>query len=257
VAGIRIAALSVLALSISSVFAQAQVSGGPKAESRMMRLDQAGAGLWAQPGHAGESISHVTLGGNPSQQLGLEFTLAGGRRLALGGTLEHKDTYSLLLKITHSGDADASGSLLLEYGAKHSINTLFGSGLLDGKAFAVQFSRQSPLQMNVTAMGTGSWSQSGTRAIPIQRISCLHNTSTAEAAFFLADGRIRRVSGRALGTAGRSVRVEVSNSGTADASGELIVRLDRRKQIASVGGEIKIDGQPIRVRFEATTKPAR
>jgi hypothetical protein len=133
------AALCMLAFSFSPVCPRAQVAGGPKAESRRMRLDQEGKGLWVQAGHAPERVTHVSLGGNPTQQLGLEFTLAGGGQRALAGTLKHKDGQSLVLKIVSSDSTPTSGSLRINYGPNNSIQTLSGRGVLNGQHFHLRF----------------------------------------------------------------------------------------------------------------------
>lgn len=121
------------------VSAHAQVAGGPKAESRVMRLDQEGTGVWVQSGLPDERVTHVTLGGNPTQPIGIEFTLGDGTRRALAATLEGKDGESLRLKIVGSGDAKASGRMTIRYGPKNSIRTLSARGSVNRRRFHVRF----------------------------------------------------------------------------------------------------------------------
>lgn len=234
-----------------SLGVQAQVE--PKAENRLMRLDQAGAGLWAQLGRPDAAISRVTLAGNPGQMLYLQFVLAAGGKRELSGRLEQKDAYTVRIRITNSGSADAGGSILIDYGAKNSINTLLGSGLVDGQPFTVQFTRRAPLQLNSIALGTGTWAQTGSEATQVQRVSCFQDSALqAEAAFFLADGQTRRVAGRVERKLGsRKIRLMLSKSGMANATGELTIQLGRKNRIASVDGDFQIDGQPVRVHFES------
>lgn len=255
--GIRFTRMCGICCMLMSLGVQAQVE--PKAENRLMRLDQAGAGLWAQLGRPDASISRVTLAGNPGQMLYLQFVLAAGGKRELSGRLEQKDAYMLRIRITNSGSADASGSILIDYGAKNSINTLLGSGRVDGQPFIVQFTRRAPLQLNLIALGTGTWAQTGSEATQVQRVSCFQDSALqAEAAFFLADGQTRRVAGRVERKPGSpKIRLMLSKSGMANATGELTIQLGRKNRIASVDGDFQIDGQPVRVHFESAPATSR
>lgn len=248
---LRFARMCGICCVLMSLGVQAQVE--PKAENRLMRLDQAGAGLWAQLGRPDAAISRVTLAGNPGQMLYLQFVLAAGGKRELSGRLEQKDAYTVRIRITNSGSADAGGSILIDYGAKNSINTLLGSGLVDGQPFTVQFTRRAPLQLNSIALGTGTWAQTGSEATQVQRVSCFQDSALqAEAAFFLADGQTRRVAGRVERKPGSpKIRLMLSKSGMANATGELTIQLARKNRIASVDGDFQIDGQPARVHFES------
>ena len=104
-----------------------------------MRLDQEGTGLWVQSGLLDERVTHVTLGGNPTQPMGIAFTLGDGSRRTLAATLEGKEGESLRLKIVGSGDLKASGRLTIRYGPKNSIRTLSARGSLNGHRFHVRF----------------------------------------------------------------------------------------------------------------------
>jgi len=104
-----------------------------------MRLDQEGAGLWVQSGLPDERVTHVTLGGNPGQPLGIAFTLASGGKRALAARLERKDGESLLLQIVNSDNQKASGRLTIQYGPKNSIKTLAAQGSLHGQRFRIRF----------------------------------------------------------------------------------------------------------------------
>jgi hypothetical protein len=132
-------AVSILLAFGLSPSAWAQIAGGPKAESRRMRLDQEGVGFWIQSGLPDERVTHVTLGGNRAQPLGIAFTLASGGKRDLAVTLERKEGESLLLKIVSSDNQKASGRLTIQYGPKNSINTLAAHGSLHGQRFRIRF----------------------------------------------------------------------------------------------------------------------
>ncbi|HWX94022.1 MAG TPA: hypothetical protein VNY29_15445 [Terriglobales bacterium] len=116
-----------------------QVAGVPKAESRRLRLDQEGAGLWVQSGLPDERVTHVTLGGNPAQTLGIAFTLASGSKRDLAARLERKEGESLVFQIVGSDNQKASGRLTIHYGPKNSIKTLAAHGSLHGQRFGIRF----------------------------------------------------------------------------------------------------------------------
>jgi hypothetical protein len=150
--------------------------------------------------------------------------------------------------------------MLIEYGPRNSIYALFGTGLVEGLPFGVQFSRFTPLQVDLTAIGTGTWASAGSPEGAIQCVSLLSDTrAKAEAAFFLVDGGIRCISGVAKRRPDRSLVIDLSSAGMADDSGSLVVRLDtqserksgNKNRIVSMDGNITIDGQPVRLKFES------
>jgi hypothetical protein len=104
-----------------------------------MRLDQEGAGLWVQSGLPDERVTHVTLGGNPAQPLGIAFTLASGGKRDLAATLERKEGEALVFQIVSSDNQKASGRLTIQYGPKNSIKTLAARGSLHGRRFRIRF----------------------------------------------------------------------------------------------------------------------
>jgi hypothetical protein len=104
-----------------------------------MRLDQEGAGLWVQSGLPDERVTHVRLGGNPAQPLGIECTLAGGGKRDLAATLERKEGESLVFQIVSSDNQKARGRLTIRYGPKNSIKTLAARGSVDGRRFRIRF----------------------------------------------------------------------------------------------------------------------
>jgi hypothetical protein len=174
-------------------------------------------------------VTRVTLGGNPAERLGMNFTLEGGATRSLGVRLVHKDADSLQLRICDAGNADASGDILVEFGDKHSTRAIFGMGVVDGQPFAVQFSTR-PLQMNLNATGRGEWSSPEGGGIPISRVGLLADSSLAvELVFCLSDGSFRRLSGRAsqMGS-DHPLRIAVSAFRTGGASGELVIKLNQK-----------------------------
>jgi hypothetical protein len=53
----------------------------------------------------------------------LQFVLAAGGKRELSGKLEQKDAYMVRIRITNSGSADASGSILIDYTARKTRST--------------------------------------------------------------------------------------------------------------------------------------
>jgi hypothetical protein len=97
-----------LAFLLSGVWpSPAQIA--PKAQNRTMRLDQSGTGLWAQAGSADLKVVHVTVGGNPARNVGIEFSLEGGGTRSLSGMIEAKEADSLRLKLTDFDSKHVSG----------------------------------------------------------------------------------------------------------------------------------------------------
>lgn len=235
-------------------FSRAQTDAQPSARSRVMRLDQAGSGLWAQSNRANATILRVTVGGNPAGRLGVTFALAGGAKREFGTHLLHKEPNSLDLQIVDGGNANASGNLFFELDQKHSVSLVTGRGLLDGQLFAVQFGAQSPLRIDQNSMGWGEWASADSESILIDRAGYMEDShSNAELIFFQSDGRVSTLSGRASPTQ-KNGAVHITLTGSPN-TGEFDVKLGPKNQILSIEGQATIQEKSARVHFTAALHP--
>ncbi len=115
----------------------------PDANDReRLDLSQRGSGLWRREGRANANIENVALTSAANREVEVVLALSNGQQVVLGGRIESRNTNGVVIRLTNSANANASGTINVEYGANQSINTLSGDGRLDGNRFSIQFSRR-------------------------------------------------------------------------------------------------------------------
>lgn len=219
-------------------------------------MDQTGSGLWLQSNRADVKVVRVILGGNPAARMGVNVTLATGGKRELGAHLVHKDANSLELRITDGGNADAHGTLSIDLSQNHTIAAVAAQGILDGQPFALQFLAQPLLRINQNSTGWGEWMPSEGEPSSVHRVGYIEDShSNAELFFFLGDG-IVVISGRANSVAKHGIaHITVTSSTGANASGDLEIKLNPKRQISSIEGQVTIQGKSVRVNFTASAHP--
>lgn len=111
----------------------------PQKEDLRMNLVQNGQGVFSLQGRPNSNIkvASVTIKSNGKVQIALR--LANGNMVSFEGKQIKKDAYSIIISLTNSGMANATGIINVEYGANNSINSMFGDGTLDGQQFLINF----------------------------------------------------------------------------------------------------------------------
>jgi hypothetical protein len=107
-----------------------------------INISQTGNGLWTRerfPNLSVESVTVITRSGGDAD---ISLRFSGGQRLVLSGRVETRNANGLVIRLTQSGNLNASGTVNVEYGRNNSIETLSGEGRLDNSRFTVQFSRR-------------------------------------------------------------------------------------------------------------------
>jgi hypothetical protein len=107
-----------------------------------INLSQRGSGLWKREGRSNANIENVEVTSIGNREVEVSLRLSNGQSVVLGGTIESRNAYRLVIRLTNSANANASGTVNVEYGANQSINTLSGDGRLDGNRFSIQFSKR-------------------------------------------------------------------------------------------------------------------
>ncbi|MBI3652066.1 MAG: hypothetical protein HY231_13680 [Acidobacteria bacterium] len=105
-----------------------------------INISQNGNGLWTREGWPNLNIESVSVITRSNQDADVSLRFSSGQRLVFSGKVETRNAYGLVLRITNSGNLNASGTLEVDYGRNNSITTLSGNGRLDGNRFTIQFS---------------------------------------------------------------------------------------------------------------------
>lgn len=108
-------------------------------QTNTLNLTQNGQGSFNLQGRPNRNIKIASVTVKSDGKAEIAVRLTDGSMIRFGGKQIKKDAYSLIIKLTNSGMADATGVINVEYGANNSINNLFGDGTLDGQQFVINF----------------------------------------------------------------------------------------------------------------------
>ncbi len=111
--------------------------------NQSMSWSQTGEGIFTLAGRRDQRITSVTININRNGRTELGFRLRDGRLMRFGGKLVARDPYSVVINLTNSGNADASGTVNLELGQRNKIKQIIADGQLDYQNFSIQFNNRS------------------------------------------------------------------------------------------------------------------
>ena len=244
-------ALAVASLSCALLANNSWAQSAKPADTQ--ELSQTGRGVWIQRGRKQQKIGKVVVH-ESAEGVRADFLLENGGRKQLGGTLAGRDESGMRATLADAGDAKAEGYLQVEGGPIHGIRSAYATGKIGGQPFFVQFTDKKPLRVNSLADGSGTWSMKNSAPSVVLAMGFIVDTRMrADIALFLSDGKLRRLSGTIKSKDEKSgtYLVALKHSGMADATGQMKVRLSAKSNIIHADGDITLDGQPIRVQFDA------
>jgi hypothetical protein len=101
-----------------------------------------GQGTLTLAGRPALSITSIAIATSADYAAQLALQLGRSSRLAFGGQVigQDKKHNQLRIQLTNSGDADATGNVVVEYDAGGAIKSLSGNGTIDGQPFSIKFS---------------------------------------------------------------------------------------------------------------------
>jgi hypothetical protein len=102
---------------------------------------QRGTGVFTQEGRRNQAIVSISVSAGQGGNIDIGVGLLNGYQRVLSGRQERRDAYTLRIRLTNSRDADAEGTIMIDYGARNSINRVYGEGRLDGARFSIQFTK--------------------------------------------------------------------------------------------------------------------
>lgn len=102
-------------------------------------LSQEGRGVLAFAGREGRVLTRASAIVQPDGDVQIAFRDRQNRRLRFSGKLIRRNADTLDIRLTASGDANATGTVNVSYGENRAIESLQGSGTLDGQRFSITF----------------------------------------------------------------------------------------------------------------------
>lgn len=114
------------------------------AQANALNLIQWGRGQLKIGDRRTRNIERASVIVRPIGTVDLGLTYADGSgTLRFGGRLVSLTEETLTITLTNSGNADASGEVTVSYAPVNSINSISGSGRVDGQPLTFQFSSGS------------------------------------------------------------------------------------------------------------------
>lgn len=121
-----------------------RVTNRPSTPSNQsLSWSQNGNGSFALAGRRDQEITSVSVNIDRNGRAELAFRLADNRLMRFGGKLVARDPYSIIINLTNSGNADATGTVNIERGQNNTIQRIFADGKLDGQRFSIHFNHNN------------------------------------------------------------------------------------------------------------------
>lgn len=245
-----------LAVEITQAVTPVAESFPVVAQRSALNLTQQGSGQLKIGNRPTRNINRASVIVRPNGTADIGLTYADGRgTIRFGGRLITQSRGSLTIALTNSGNADASGRVIVSYGPGNSIKSISGNGRVDGQPLAFQFSGNSQgnvgnQPIDLSQAGNGLFTLQGRPNRDINRASVtVQANGTAELIFFLAGGNQIRFSGTLASKDAQTLNIRVTSSGMADASGNIRVEYGANNSINTIFGDGKLDGQDFSVQF--------
>lgn len=196
----------------------------------------------------------ITLQGDRAD---VSIFLENNQTRRFSGTYNQQNSQQFRINVRNSGNADAQGNLLLEY-RNNQIIQLNGSGKLDGQNFSMLFRGETfntgegsnNRGLNIQQNGEGLFSIQSRQAQNITFvIITVDNRQKARVSLGLKNGNIMNFEGRQTQRDAYSLKIQLTNSGMASATGFFNIELGAGNSINNIIGQGSIDGQTFLANF--------
>ncbi|XWK88593.1 MAG: hypothetical protein U7127_00570 [Phormidium sp.] len=99
-----------------------------------------GRGTLAIGSRPAQTVNRVTVDTIADNTAKIQLRASNGNQINFGGKWENGPQSQLLVTLTNSGNADASGIIVVTY-RNGQLQSIFGGGKLDGQPFTIDFRR--------------------------------------------------------------------------------------------------------------------
>lgn len=190
-------------------------------------------------------------------QADITIFLENNQTRRLSGTYNQQNAQQFRINVLNSGNADAQGNLLLEY-RNNQIIQLNGSGKLDGQNFNMLFRGETfntggggnNRGLNLQQNGEGLFSVQSRQAQNITFVMVtVDNSQKSRIVLGLKNGNMMNFEGKQTQRDAYGVRIQITNSGMASATGFFNIELGAGNSINNIVGQGTIDGQTFLANF--------
>ena len=218
-----------------------------------LSLSQDGRGVLALAGRENRVLTRASAILQADGDVQITFRDRNNRPLRFSGRAIRRNANTLDVRLTGSGDADATGTLNISYGANRSINSLKGNGTLDGQRFSITFNNSqtsTPNSINLAGNGSGLFSLAGRADRSLTRVRAIvRGDGNAEIAVRDRNNSSIRFSGRLMRRDAYSLEIRLTNSGDANATGVVNIEYAANNSINTLFADGTLDGQTFFINF--------
>ncbi len=227
------------------------------AQSGQINLLSQGKGTFSLGNRSTRNVTSVsaTIQGQRTQ---ITLFFDNGQTTNFEGNFNRQTPTQGRVNLTNSGMANASGTLLLEYRNDNSISVLNGQGNLDGQNFRLNFrgnqqgssNNNNRNRLNIQQSGEGLFSlQSRPNRNITSVIVRVEPNKNANITLFFRDSNSFSFDGRESQRDAYSIRINVTRSGMASATGFFTIELGTGNSITNLVGQGTLDGQNFLANF--------
>ncbi|MBK6312768.1 MAG: hypothetical protein IPF53_00210 [Blastocatellia bacterium] len=235
-------------------FPDERASGSAKPNAPELTLNEGGAGSILIHGRRSEEVDRVSV--RTRRDGSADVSISGTRslRLEFRGQIVRNDGGSLNIRVSSSGEADATGSIVLRY-QRSRLESLEAAGTLDGQRFTISFHSLAgeaggSSELVLSQRGSGVLEIAGR---PREQLAMagvtVRRDGTTEIRLTRRNGSVFELSGRTSRRDAYSLRVSLRASGQADANGSASIGYGARGRINSLSVDGHVDGQSVTVYF--------
>jgi hypothetical protein len=249
--------ISTIILSTPLTLVASSVNNPVMAQSGQINLLSQGKGTFSLGNGGSRNVTSVSA---IIQGVKIQITLFfnNGQTINFDGNFSRQTPTQGRVNLSNSGMANASGTLLLEYRKDNSISVLNGQGNLDGQNFRLNFksnqqgssnnNNQNRLNLQQSGEGLFSLQSRPNRNITSVFVSVEPNKN-AKVTLFFKDGNSFSFDGKQNQRDAYSIRINITRSGMADATGFFTIELGAGKTITNLVGQGTLDGQSFLANF--------
>lgn len=211
-----------------------------------------GTGVFNLQGRSQQEVRSVSLKMRNNQDADLTIILTNNQTMSFRGRATGQNAKRLRMDVRSSGMASANGTILIERD-RNNILSLEGKGSLDGQSYSLIFRHQpnsNNSSFNLLQRGRGVLSIQGRKNQSINSVSVqVNNLGEATVSFVLQGGHSISFDGLESHRDSTNLKISLSNSGSASASGFINIRYGANNSIINLVGDGRIDSQPFLVNF--------
>lgn len=227
-------------------------------DSDDIRMSNEGDGRLSIGREPERTITRVSVNRSTYDNVEITLGLSNGSNVRLNGRVTNKDTRTMTVQLTNSGNANASGEITIETGVGKLVERLAGNGRLDGRSFTVDFNGRNfgydpdannREPVNLTQRGSGSWRREGRVSANIENVTVVSTVNKdVEVSLRLSNGQRVTLNGRLESRSASELVIRVNNSNVGSASGTINVDYTNNS-IRTLSGDGRLDNSRFSIQF--------